>query len=112
MADCIFCRIATGEIPATIVDQDADTLAFEDLTPQAPVHVLVIPRAHTASVRELDDSRLLAALLATGHRVAASRGLGEGGYRLVFNVGPDAGQSVFHTHLHVLGGRRMRWPPG
>ncbi len=112
MADCVFCRIASGEIPSTIVHSDERVVAFEDTAPQAPLHVLVITREHQPDVREVADPALLARLFEVAHSIARSRGVDEGGYRLVFNIGPEAGQSVFHTHLHVLGGRRMKWPPG
>lgn len=112
MADCLFCRVVAGEIPATVVMEDEDTIAIEDINPQAPVHVLVIPREHSESPRALDDDRLMGALFRTAHRVAQEKGAADSGYRLLFNVGPDANQTVMHTHLHVLGGRRMGWPPG
>ena len=112
MADCIFCRIASGEIPASIVHQDDHVVAFDDLNPGAPVHVLVIPRQHVDSVRSLTEPELLARMVAVANRVAEAKGVADSGYRLVFNSGPDAGQSVFHVHLHVLGGRSLGWPPG
>ena len=112
MADCIFCKIAAGEIPSQLLYEDDDVVAFEDLSPQAPVHLLVIPRRHLAS---LDDAAaegaLLGKLLLAARRVAADRGIA-GAYRVVNNCGAAAGQSVFHIHLHVLGGRAMGWPPG
>jgi len=112
--DCLFCRIAAKEVPARLVREDAEVVAFRDINPQAPTHVLVIPRRHIASVTELSpgDDALVGRLVRTGVEVARSEGLGERGFRLVFNAGPDAGYSVFHVHLHVLGGRRMSWPPG
>ncbi len=112
MVDCIFCRIAAGEIPAKIVHSDEQVVVFEDSKPQAPLHVLVIPRQHLATARDLEDGALLAAILGAAHRVAAERGMADTGYRLVFNVGPDAGQTDYHAHLHVLGGRGLGWPPG
>jgi histidine triad (HIT) family protein len=108
----MFCRIAAGEVPARVVAEDDGVLAIEDLNPQAPVHVLVLTRRHLADIREVDDDGLLGRLVATANRVAAEKGVAEPGYRLVVNVGPDAGQTVAHLHLHVLGGRRMSWPPG
>jgi histidine triad (HIT) family protein len=113
-ADCLFCRIVAGQIPADVVARDDLTLALRDINPQAPTHVLVIPREHVASAADLAEHHadLLAAMFATANRVAAADGRGESGYRLVFNVGPDAGQSVDHLHLHVLGGRHLAWPPG
>jgi histidine triad (HIT) family protein len=114
MSDCIFCRIAAGEIPARVVHQDADCLAFHDLNPQAPVHVLVIPRRHVASLADdaAGDVALLGALVRSARSTALALGLGEGGFRLVINTGEGAGQSVFHLHAHVLGGRPLAWPPG
>ena len=115
MADCIFCRIAAGEMPATVVRRSGDAMAFRDLDPRAPTHVLVIPTAHVAAVRDAtgsDGESLLGRLLQFAAEVATDLGLDAGGYRLVTNTGPDAGQSVAHLHLHLLGGRRMSWPPG
>jgi histidine triad (HIT) family protein len=115
MTDCIFCRIASGEIPATIVRRSDDAVAFRDLDPRAPTHVLVIPTKHLESVRDAEsdeDRRMLGSLLAFTAEVASALGLDTGGYRIVTNTGPDAGQSVAHLHLHLLGGRRMSWPPG
>lgn len=112
--DCLFCRIAAGEIPADVVAQDELVVAFRDINPAAPTHVLVIPRAHVVSAAALgeDDTVLLGRLIAVANQVAASEGIADGGYRLVTNVGDDGGQSVHHLHLHVLGGRRLSWPPG
>jgi histidine triad (HIT) family protein len=112
--ECIFCRIARGEIPAKIVREDDHTIAFRDIDGKAPVHVLVIPRRHIASVNDLDsgDEPLVGKLFTAAREVAGAEGLKDGGYRLVMNTGPDAGQSVAHIHLHVMGGRRMSWPPG
>lgn len=115
MADCIFCRIATGEIPAQIVRKSPDAVAFHDLTPQAPTHVLIIPTKHYPSLRDAtgpEGEAMLGKLMAFSAQVAGDLGLDAGGYRIVTNTGPDAGQSVFHLHLHLLGGRRMGWPPG
>jgi histidine triad (HIT) family protein len=112
--DCLFCAIAAAEIPATIVSSNERTVAFRDINPQAPVHVLVIPRTHHANLAELaaaDDS-LLAAMAAHAHEVAVAEGIADDGYRVVFNTGPNAGQTVGHVHAHVLGGRPMTWPPG
>lgn len=112
--DCLFCRIVAGEIPADVVARDDLVLAFRDVNPQAPTHILVIPREHLASAADLAEHHgdLLAAMFAMANRAAAGDGRAESGYRLVLNVGPDAGQSVDHLHLHVLGGRRLAWPPG
>ena len=110
---CIFCRIASKGIPSDIVYEDAQIVAFRDLHPQAPRHVLVIPKRHVASLDETTDAdaALLGALLLAAKRIAAAERL-SGGYRVVTNCGPDGGQSVAHLHLHVLGGRSMSWPPG
>jgi histidine triad (HIT) family protein len=112
-ADCLFCRIVAGEIPATRVHEDDLVVAIRDIGPQAPTHVLVMPVAHIASAADLSDADgpLLGHLFAVAADIARSEGL-DGGWRLVTNVGPDAGQSVDHLHLHLLGGRRMAWPPG
>ena len=113
MSDCVFCKIASGEIPATIVHDDDDVVAFRDLNPQAPVHVLIIPRRHIASLDEAteDHRDLLGRLLLVAKELADKEDVA-GGYRLVNNCGASAGQSVFHIHVHLLGGRRMGWPPG
>jgi histidine triad (HIT) family protein len=112
--DCLFCSIASGEVPATVVSSNERTIAFRDINPQAPVHVLVITRSHYANLAELAaaDNDLLAGLVAHAHEVAAAEGVADQGYRVVFNTGPDGGQTVGHVHAHVLGGRRMTWPPG
>lgn len=111
---CLFCRIAAGEIPATIVREDDEVVAFRDIDPKAPTHVLVVPRRHIASANDLTaaDHDLVGRLFTTAGAIAGEEGIAEPGYRLVMNTGPEAGQSVAHIHLHVLGGRRMRWPPG
>jgi histidine triad (HIT) family protein len=112
--DCLFCGIASGEIPATIVSANPRTIAFRDINPQAPVHVLVISRDHHQNLAELAaaDDALLADLVAHARDVAIAEGIAAGGYRIVFNTGPEAGQTVGHVHAHVLGGRPMSWPPG
>ncbi|MGH2355077.1 MAG: histidine triad nucleotide-binding protein [Chloroflexota bacterium] len=114
MSDCLFCKIARGEIPAQIVHQDEQITAFRDINPQAPVHLLIIPTQHVGSVAELGpgNGALLAGMVTTANRLAEQEGIGETGYRLVFNMGADAGMSVSHLHLHLLGGRRLAWPPG
>ena len=114
MSDCLFCAIAVGEIPADLVHTDDEIVAFRDITPQAPVHVLVIPRAHHASAAALADADagLAGRLLAVAGRIAAQEGIADTGYRLVTNTGEGAGQSVPHVHVHVLGGRDLTWPPG
>jgi histidine triad (HIT) family protein len=111
-ADCLFCRIAAGEIPADVVFENETVLVFRDINPKAPIHVLAIPRRHLASVADLTDADgdLLAALFGAMGRVAQEAGLR--GYRILSNVGAEAGQSVFHLHFHLLGGRSMAWPPG
>lgn len=108
---CLFCRIVRGEIPATVVARDGATLAFEDVNPQAPVHVLVVPVEHSDDAHAVPGATL-EAMYAMAARVAAEKGVAESGYRMVFNRGRDAGQTVFHAHLHVLGGRPLGWPPG
>lgn len=114
MTECIFCRIAAGELPADIVYQDGDVMAFRDVNPQAPVHVLIIPRNHITgfSAASEDDEPLLGKIARMAARVAAREGVGESGYRCVVNSGPHAQQAVQHLHMHVLGGRQMTWPPG
>ena len=113
MADCLFCAIAAGEIPADVVLRTDEVVAFRDIDPQAPVHVLVVPVAHHADIAELAtaDPALAAALLAAARDVAKAEGI-DGRFRLVLNTGAQAGQSVFHVHAHVLGGRDLTWPPG
>jgi len=113
-SDCLFCRIVAKELPSTVVYETDEVLAFRDINPQAPTHVVVIPKAHypdAASLAEADPA-LAGAVLAAAAAVARQEGVAESGYRLVFNTGPDAGQSVFHVHCHVLGGRSIAWPPG
>ena len=114
MSDCLFCAIAAGDIPADLVHSDDEIVAFRDITPQAPVHVLVIPRAHHANAASLaaEDAALAGRLLAVAGLIAAEEGVAESGYRLVANTGEGAGQSVQHVHVHVLGGRDLTWPPG
>jgi histidine triad (HIT) family protein len=115
MADCLFCKLVAGEIPARIAKRTEDAVAFHDIDPKAPVHVLVIPVQHVAAVRDAkgrEGEAMLGKLLRFAAEVAADLGLDAGGYRIVTNTGPDAGQSVDHLHFHVLGGRRMTWPPG
>ena len=114
MADCLFCRIVAGEIPAKIVKRTDDAVAFRDIDPRAPTHFLVIPTKHLAAVRDArpDEDELLGGLLRFAAGVATELGLDAGGYRIVTNTGKDAGQSVDHLHFHVLGGRKLTWPPG
>ena len=110
--NCLFCRIASGQIAANIVEQNDDAVVFRDINPQAPSHLLVIPRQHVASLDAADESLDLDALMRLAATVARKEGLAEGGYRVVVNTGENGGQTVDHLHLHVLGGRRMTWPPG
>jgi histidine triad (HIT) family protein len=113
MADsCLFCRIVRGEIPAKLVAETPECVAFRDINPQAPTHVLVIPREHVPSLSEATDPALVGRLAVLAARIAQEEGIAEGGYRTVINTGPDAGQTVFHIHLHLLGGRHLGWPPG
>ncbi len=114
LSDCLFCKIAAGEIPAEVVADNDACVAFRDINPQAPTHVVVIPKQHHPDLAAVAaaDPELTARLLATMAEVAESEGLSEGGYRLVFNTGSGAGQTVFHVHGHVLGGRPLSWPPG
>ena len=114
MTDCLFCRILAGEVPATEVMSTPATFAFRDINPQAPSHVLVIPREHITDASSLEPGHgdVLAEMYTTANAVARAEGIDGGGYRLVFNVGEDSGNSVPHLHLHVIGGRRMGWPPG
>jgi histidine triad (HIT) family protein len=113
-AACLFCRIVRRELPATIVYEDAEVLAFRDVAPKAPVHCLIIPKRHVAGLQALQDgeARLMASLFTCLMRVAREEGVSDAGYRAVVNAGSDGGQTVFHLHLHLLGGRQMTWPPG
>lgn len=114
MDGCVFCRVAAGEVPARVVHADEDVVVFHDIAPRAPIHMLVIPRRHIASLDAAapEDETLLGRLLLAAADVARRTGLVEGGYRVVNNCGAGAGQSVFHVHLHLLGGRPFGWPPG
>jgi histidine triad (HIT) family protein len=114
MSDCLFCKIIGREIPGSIVYEDQRVLAFNDVNPQAPTHVLVVPKRHIASLNELsvEDDQLLGELVRRAAAIAKERGISAGGFRTVFNTNGDAGQTVFHIHLHLLGGRSMAWPPG
>ena len=111
---CLFCRISRGEIPSKKVYEDADVFAFHDINPQAPTHVLVVPKRHIASLNDLsaDDDRIVGEVVRRAAAIAKERGISAGGFRAVFNTNRDAGQTVFHVHLHLLGGRNMGWPPG
>ena len=112
--ECLFCKMVSGQIKPSTVYEDDDVLAFKDINPQAPVHVLVIPKKHTATLNDLKpaDAGLVGKLLLTAARIARDSGIADSGYRTVLNCNADAGQSVFHVHLHLLGGRVMHWPPG
>jgi histidine triad (HIT) family protein len=112
--NCLFCKIAAGEIPSKQVYQDDEVIAFDDINPQAPTHVLIIPRRHIATLNDLTetDDALIAAMTRRAAAIAKERRIDQAGYRTVFNCNGDAGQTVFHIHLHLIGGRRMSWPPG
>ena len=111
-SDCIFCKIVAGEIPATVVKRTDRLLAFRDVSPQAPVHVLVIPTEHVASLLEVNDGRLLGDMVMLARDIARDEKIADEGYRVVLNTNRNGGQTVFHVHLHLLGGRRLTWPPG
>jgi histidine triad (HIT) family protein len=114
MSDCIFCKIASGETPANILYEDDAVVAFADINPQSPEHILVIPRKHVENVAALgpDDAELVGRMVAAANKLAEDRGVAADGYRLVFNVGRHGGQAIDHLHLHLLGGRQLGWPPG
>jgi len=114
MADCLFCKIIEHTIPASIVYEDDRVLAFNDINPQAPTHVLVIPKRHIPSLNDIgtEDDQIVGELVRRAAAIAKDRGLSTGGFRTVFNTNREAGQTVFHVHLHLLGGRAMHWPPG
>jgi histidine triad (HIT) family protein len=114
VSDCLFCRIVAGEIPAKVVFKDEHLIAFQDINPQAPMHVLIVPRRHVATLNELSpsDDGLVGEMVRRAAAIAKEHGHSERGYRTVFNCNADAGQTVFHIHMHVLGGRQMTWPPG
>jgi histidine triad (HIT) family protein len=112
--DCIFCKIVAGDIPAKVIYRDEHVTAFHDLHPQAPVHLLIVPNQHYESLATLaaEDAEAVGRLLTTAHQLAQANGVAESGYRVVVNMGPDASLSVYHLHAHVIGGRRLGWPPG
>jgi histidine triad (HIT) family protein len=114
MTSCLFCRIIAGEIPSRRVYEDADLFAFEDINPQAPVHVLIVPKRHVGTLNNLTaaDDALAGAMVRCAAHIARERGVADSGFRTVFNCNAAAGQTVFHVHLHVLGGRALGWPPG
>jgi histidine triad (HIT) family protein len=112
--DCLFCRIAQQQLPAAILHEDDRVVAFRDISPQAPVHMLVIPKKHVTTINDLqpDDAALVGHMVLTAQKLAKAEGIDESGYRLVMNCNREGGQTVYHIHLHVLGGRGMQWPPG
>ena len=114
MPDCLFCKIINRELPGSIVYEDPQLLAFNDINPQAPTHVLIVPKRHIASLNDLspEDDQMVGELVRRAAAIAKTRGIAAGGFRTVFNTNRDAGQTVFHIHLHLLGGRAMHWPPG
>ena len=112
MSDCLFCKIAAGKIPSDKVRETAELFAFRDIAPQAPTHILVVPKQHVASLVEANDPALLGSMLSAIREIAREESLEEGGYRVVTNIGEDGGQSVGHLHFHLLGGRALGWPPG
>jgi histidine triad (HIT) family protein len=114
MADCLFCRIVAGAIPTTLIHQDDDVVAFTDTRPQAPLHILIVPRRHVATLNDLTeaDDALVGRMLRAAAAIAQTHGYADRGYRTVFNCNGDAGQTVFHLHLHLLAGRGLGWPPG
>ncbi len=114
MIDCLFCKIVEGEIPADIIYESDTAIAFRDINPQAPTHVLIIPRKHISTINDISaaDQELIGTLFMAAKEIAANEGIAESGYRVVMNCNEGAGQSVFHIHLHLLGGRGLGWPPG
>jgi len=112
MTDCLFCKMVAGDIKPDIIYQDDQVLAFRDISPQAPVHILVIPKRHVTTLNDLDDATLAGHILLTAIQIAQQQGFAEAGYRTVFNCNQDGGQAVYHLHLHLLAGRQMHWPPG
>jgi len=114
MSDCLFCKMIAGEIPTDVVYQDEHVFAFRDIKPQAPLHVLIVPRVHIATLNDLqqDHDQLIGHLFMAAKKIAADEGVADSGYRTVINCNAEAGQSVYHIHLHLLAGRQMHWPPG
>lgn len=112
MTHCLFCKMVAGDIKPNIVFEDDNILAFRDINPQAPVHILIIPKAHVATLDDLDNTLLAGQLVQTAVQLAKAEGLSEEGYRTVFNCNQKGGQEIYHVHLHLLGGRQMTWPPG
>ncbi len=114
MIDCLFCKIVAGEIPADIIHETETTVAFRDINPQAPTHVLIIPRKHIATINDIEDEdrEIIGSLYTAARDIAVAEGIADEGYRVVMNCNAGAGQTVFHVHLHLIGGRPMSWPPG
>lgn len=114
MDDCLFCKVAAKQIPAKVIFEDDKVIAFHDINPQAPLHLLVIPKLHIGKINDLQEEHasLIGQMILTAQRLAQSEGIADTGYRLVMNCNDDGGQTVFHIHLHMLGGRAMHWPPG
>lgn len=112
MTDCLFCKMVSGEIKPDIVYEDQEILAFRDINPRAPVHILIIPKTHVSTLNDLDDEQMAGRLLLTTAQLAKQQGLAEDGYRTVINCNAHGGQEVFHLHVHLLGGRQLTWPPG
>ena len=114
MEDCLFCKIVNKEIPAEVVFENETIIAFEDINPQAPIHILLIPKEHFTSLNDVTEEKkeILGELLIKARQIAKEKGLANNGYRIVLNTGKDSGQAVFHIHFHLFGGRRMTWPPG
>ena len=114
METCLFCKIINKEIPASVVFEDEKMIAFNDINPQAPIHILLIPREHFSSLNEIPEEKknILSHLLLKARQIAQEKGIAEKGYRIVLNTARDSGQEVLHIHFHLLGGRRMQWPPG
>jgi histidine triad (HIT) family protein len=112
--NCLFCKIIKKEIPADIIFENEELLVFNDINPQAPKHLLVIPKRHIASINDanIEDAQLIGKMILTAKQIAANQDFSNSGYRLVFNINDDGGQTVYHTHLHILAGRKMTWPPG
>lgn len=114
MSDCLFCKIISGEIPATIVYQDDSVVAFDDINPQAPIHKLIIPREHIATINDVESAHeaTIGKMVLAAKQIAKENSIDESGYRLVFNCNKDGGQEVYHIHLHLIGGKKLTWPPG
>jgi histidine triad (HIT) family protein len=112
--NCLFCKISNDELPAKVIFKDNDIIAFHDISPQAPTHILIIPRKHIATMNDTNaqDEQILGKMVITAKKLAYDEGLSDAGYRLVINTNADGGQAVYHIHLHLLGGRQMNWPPG